>query len=502
MNLDRLSSFAEAAANLFKAAPWQHLANEDLIQIESPMPPSEALRCASIMGAGGDVLGISFFASRESFKELLDQEEPERIVAREGATALTFNCAENLPAGDGEFWLEKQLPLAADHAYPLLLRYPRREGFGRLDGASVTFVEGLCRALAQTTEEQIDSGQWEQVVQTCDGPVTYCLTIPPLIEAMQGVKPKFNPKLFDRRSLDADMRAIQLLMQQRKPASIDEINAIMSKELKGNIPKLPPPSTPLEQAQWLCFEAFEHRGRRRIQLAKQALSYSRDCADAYCLLAEQRGFDPVGANELFRQGVEAGRRALGDEPFAASDRPFWADVRCRPYMRARQGYAETLKELGRKQEATDEFAAMLKLNPNDNQGIRHQLAPLLLELNRLDELDELLGGRDFGDDGSAEWAYVRALLAFRRAARSQSASSTLRTAIGCNAHVPKYLLGRAPLPPALPPFYSRGDEREAMVVASSQKALWEQTPDALEWLSNCKRQLNQKSKDKRQRKRR
>lgn len=291
-------------------------------------------------------------------------------------------------------------------------------------------------------------------------------------------------------------------MAQRKPKSIDEMNAIMAKELIGKVPTLPPPSTPLEEAQWLCFEAFEHQGRRRIQLARQALGICPDVADAYCLLAEQRGFDTAGANDLYRRGVEAGHRALGEEPFNDPGYPFWGAVRSRPYMRARQGFAQTLLSLGRKQEAVDEFQAMLKLNPNDNQGIRYLLAPLLLELNRLDELDQLLNGKNFQDDGSPEWAYVRALLAFRRTAAGPKANSEMVAAIKCNPHVPKYLLGRAELPPSLPRLFSPGGEQEAMIVASSQKALWEQTPQALDWLGKCKRQLNRTAQRRKPRRKR
>ncbi len=502
MTRARLSAFSEAAAMFYKAAPWQHLANEDLIHIESPAAPIDGLRFASVLGTGGDVFGISFFPSRGSFDRLLEHEGAEKAMTRDGTIGLTFNATDELPAGDVELWLSEQLALASDRAYPLLLRYPPKGGFERLDGNAVTFVEGLCRAMAQTTEAQIDSGRWEHTVQTSDGPQTYILSIPSLIDAMQGVKPKFNPAMFDRRAQDKTMLAVELLMAQRNPETIDEANAILSREIKGRIPELPPPATPLERAQWLCFEAFECRGRRQVQLAKQALSVCPDVADAYCILAEHRGYDPAAACELFRQGVEAGRRALGEEPFDDPEFPFWGAIRSRPYMRARQGLAETLKALGRKQEAADEYRAILQLNPNDNQGIRYQLAPLLLESNRLDELDGLLSRKEYRDDGSAEWAYVRALLAFRRSAASPEARSELLAAMDCNSHVPKYLLGRAELPPSPPPFFTPGDEREAVIVACSQKSLWEQTPKALDWLGKCKRQVNQTAKQRRPRRQR
>ncbi len=145
---------------------------------------------------------------------------------------------------------------------------------------------------------------------------------------------------------------------------------------------------------------------------------------------------------------------------------------------------------------------MLKLNPRDNQGIRHQLAPLLLELAQLDDLDKLLSKPEYRDDAMAEWAYVRALLAFRREAGSAKAKSQALAALKTNPHVPKYLLGRADLPPSPPPFFSPGDEREAMSVALSQKKLWEETPQALDWLGKLKRQVNQAVKQKKDRRRR
>ncbi len=66
---DRLRSFAEAAADFYRAAPWQHLVDEDLIRIESPAPREE-LSHISIMGAGGTAFGLAFFRSPEQHKEL------------------------------------------------------------------------------------------------------------------------------------------------------------------------------------------------------------------------------------------------------------------------------------------------------------------------------------------------------------------------------------------------------------------------------------------------
>ena len=49
---------------------------------------------------------------------------------------------------------------------------------------------------------------------------------------------------------------------------------------------------------------------------------------------------------------------------------FWLDVDSRPYMRGLHGKGLCLWRLGRTHEADQVFALMLRLNPNDNQGVR------------------------------------------------------------------------------------------------------------------------------------
>src|SRR5437870_13124493 len=79
----------------------------------------------------------------------------------------------------------------------------------------------------------------------------------------------------------------------------------------------------LFEAQDLMYEAFDARGARRAALARQALTISPDCADAYLLLAEETAGSIEGARELLEQGVAAGERALGPEPFEEDVGHFW-----------------------------------------------------------------------------------------------------------------------------------------------------------------------------------
>ena len=149
-------------------------------------------------------------------------------------------------------------------------------------------------------------------------------------------------------------------------------------------------------------------------------------------------------------------------------------------MRARLGLAHSLWTAGRRDEAVRHLQDMLRLNPGDNQGVRYTLAGFLLFLDRDDDLDQLL--RQYPDEGSAAWAYTKALLAFRRHGDTPEARRLLKEARKTNKHVPAYLLGEK-FPPTEPPgSYSPGDESEALDYIGGFLAGWKSTPGAVAWL--------------------
>jgi hypothetical protein len=123
---------------------------------------------------------------------------------------------------------------------------------------------------------------------------------------------------------------------------------------------------------------------------------------------------------------------------------------------------------------------MLRLNPNDNQGVRHALAGFLLALDRDGDLARLLD--HYPDEGSAAWAYTKALLAFRREGDTAEARRLLEEAKEANRHVPDYVLDRKFPPPERPGSYRPGDDSEALHYIGSCLAGWVATPGAVAWL--------------------
>jgi hypothetical protein len=99
-----------------------------------------------------------------------------------------------------------------------------------------------------------------------------------------------------------------------------------------------------------------------------------------------------------------------------------------PHEGAREGLAHCLWELGERQAALEHYQDMLRLNPNDNQGIRYVLLACLMELGQLDQAEKLVA--DFKDEGTAAWLFTRALLFFLRQGDSQKARKALKAMEG------------------------------------------------------------------------
>lgn len=299
------------------------------------------------------------------------------------------------------------------------------------------------------------------------------------------MKERKKPLPADPRALEKLTRDLERLLEEKNFKSYKE----MEKYIKSLIGKPMPEATPrstLDMAQELCYQAWETDDRKqRIRLARQALKLCKDCADAYVILAEDEAKSLEEARAYYEEGVRAGERALGKETFDKKKGHFWGILKTRPYMRARAGLARCLQDEGKYQQAIAHYKEMLKLNPNDNQGIRYELAICYAEAGMFEELKQLLFYSSYRDDVSALWLYTQALLVFREKGNSRLANRLLANAMRYNPYVPDYLLGKKKIPAYLPEYISPGDKTEAINYAFSFMDIWRQkVPGAIQWLKN------------------
>lgn len=132
-------------------------------------------------------------------------------------------------------------------------------------------------------------------------------------------------------------------------------------------------------------------------------------------------------------------------------------------MRAKNGLAICLRELGDKKGAIEQFQEMLELCEGDNLGVRYELLPLLVTEGELDQAEKI--AKTYEEDETAEMLYGMALLAFAQNGAGEKADLKLTNAVAANREAIKYLAGKKKMPKNLPAAYELGSREEAVVVA-------------------------------------
>jgi hypothetical protein len=289
-----------------------------------------------------------------------------------------------------------------------------------------------------------------------------------------------RPADFDPRAAELSIFRLNRVIEEMKFHTADELTSFLSAaDYQTAIDSAPAPRTPLEAAQEKMYAAFHAAGKQRVELAREALSISEDCGDAYVLLAEETARTPEEALDLYERGMQAAERALGPAEFERCTGRFWGVIETRPYMRAREGAAICLALTGRLDDAISHLEAMLVLNTTDNQGIRYKLLRLLLTIERDEEAKALLERYDISN---TYWVYSKALVAFRLEGESPPANALLHEAFRANAYVPAYLGSLTKLPAEVAADFEPGEPDEAAAYVDESEDLWLDTPGALAWM--------------------
>ena len=188
--------------------------------------------------------------------------------------------------------------------------------------------------------------------------------------------------------------------------------------------------------------------------------------------------------EDYETAIKAFREKLGEEFFEENMGHFWLIHETRPFMQCLFEQSQLLWEEGERKRAVDQYKYLLKLNPNDNQGVRDVLLANLLELNRLDEAQELY--LQYEDDATANWKYGKLLLDIKNDASFDEIKRQYKKCVSSNPYVVQFLLGEKSLPNTLPYFYGIGDENEAVFYVYLSGNAWLDDMRALKVLKKLK----------------
>ena len=404
--LDIVGKFFETAAMFYRAAPWVQMLNEQFLLLRIPAEGGLE-RFVTVMGNGGVEYGLAFYESWHDVENLFkNQDDPLNALPAQGALSMLYERAHQMSFDDLDAIEANDWDVVDEQSYPSPIYFHRTEEARRPTLAELQWIEAALRAIPLIVNDHLrpdNKGDFAPLettisVPTSRGEVTVSVKYPagtlhhenfPASNSVDAWDEKGNPieepPIFDRR-----------LMEK----SLLDVFGDMLGNTSGD-PKL-------RKAQDIMYQAFEETNpAKRISLAHKALKTSDKCADAFVLLAEEQADTVARALEYYQKGVDAGERALGNDYFKEAVGHFWGIMETRPYMRARAGLAECLIKLNQVDGAVEHYRDMLRLNPNDNQGLRYIVAEVLLDQNRDAELIKLL--KQYKDDSMAEWLYTWSL---------------------------------------------------------------------------------------------
>lgn len=261
--------------------------------------------------------------------------------------------------------------------------------------------------------------------------------------------------------------------------NVDQLNEFMKTMQGKSLDDLPESTTDKGRSQDLVLQAYDETPAKGKKLIKQALELDPNNADAYNYLASVEN-DVDKALTLYRQAVEAGERALGEEFIQENKGHFWGLFETRPYMRAKSGVAGCLYAKNRVNATIEVYREMIELNPSDNQGVRYLLATILLSKKDLSDYESFV--KKYEGEDSALWHYNNALYHFKKMGKSAKSDGELMKAYKFNPYVMEFMLGLKELPEEMPQFIGRGDENEAVAYIFDAIHTWGKTDGALNWM--------------------
>ena len=475
VTLDLVARFFDAAAEFWRSEPWVWLNDRQILAVY--LKDDQEPYLVEMMGCGGHEYGFILYRNWDDIlKPIMEGLSfPERLPGY-GWHSISFDPFDDLPVDDqiaieNFGWTivdEDFCPFPAIFTHESVQRPPREE---------LILFEEIMRGVPIFTRDFLQpDGHGDYLpVETEIGIVSF--DGPKVIKVLYPAG-RFTPEEipygageFDAARAENDVD-VQPFDRRRIEGTLAEfIHQINEDDL----------SPELQEAQDLIYLAWEEDSPAvRVKLAQQALEISPDCVDAYNILAEDAARTVAEGLDYYRKAVDVGEKSLDRSIFEEDVGHFWGVFETRPYMRARLGLAECLREAGEWEEAVHHYRELLRLNIYDNQGVRYLLLDILMDMGQWQAAQELL--EKFNDENSATWLFTRALLTFQRDGATKQADRLLKEAWSENLFVPDYLLRIERIPKVLPEMITMGGDSEAVDYAAAHLNYWYRIPGAVGWL--------------------
>lgn len=137
-----------------------------------------------------------------------------------------------------------------------------------------------------------------------------------------------------------------------------------------------------------------------IRYAQKALELDPNCLEADLIIAEAKSRSFKEFQKKLEKLIEKGEKQLSEQGISKEKDAgiFYGMHKTRPYMRVRREYFSVLREQGKISLAISEAEELIRLNTNDNMGIRYTLMALYAYFEDEKRAETLYN--DYADDSA------------------------------------------------------------------------------------------------------
>lgn len=253
---------------------------------------------------------------------------------------------------------------------------------------------------------------------------------------------------------------LQELLEKNNVKDINEANEKLQEFIKMyNNGEIEYKNTPPDEAYEILEEAqYAKNEKEAIKLAKKAYKKSSDCFDVIlfqCDLEE----NVIKRMKLLNDGLEFEKNRLTNEKYFDKENigHFYGIFETRPYIRGLSIKAEYLLEEGKLRQAANICKEVLRLNENDNLGVRYLLMAIYATLEEEKSMLDLY--KKYPEEDLEMLFPLFAI--YYKSGNDKKALEYLKRIDKCNSNFVKYFNGTIKQSKKVSSgYYSRGDSSE------------------------------------------
>lgn len=282
------------------------------------------------------------------------------------------------------------------------------------------------------------------------------------------------------RENDKMFKMIKQMIEEKGLTSPEEINAFVKKELIGkNMDDFDYEESDEDIALDLVAQAYKEKNTfNAVGLIDEALSYDKNCIEAYIMLAGIQAH-PFLTKHFLKIGVKIGKKLFSKEFLNENKEHLWAMHEVRPFLKAMFGLAEANYYLDQSDKARKSLEYLLEICPDDKIGARDFLMKILLEEGDFEAFKKIQDR--FDEDCMATMQYNKVFYSFFMDEDLEKTRYLLEAAKLSNKHIIKKLLN-----PKLRVQVSNkiivGGIEEADTYCFFYRDLWQAEEELIHWL--------------------